>query len=451
MSVLAWAADAIWFPWLLGLFLFVGLYYSLRTGFFQLFGMRRWFSDTAGSLLRAGGRQGKGITRLQALTTALASTIGTGSVTGVATAIWFGGPGAVFWMWISGLLGMMTGCAEKILTLRWRRMGADGTWRGGPMYYLADGMNCRVLSIWFSAACIGGALTGGGMVQTNAIAQSLERAAGANRLWVGVAVAGLAGVVLLGGIGRIARVSQVLMPVMAFLFLGSAGAVLWLCRAQLPGAVALIVKSALSPQSAVGGVGAAAALRYGVARGVFTNEAGMGSTAIAHANADTKQPGEQGMWGMFEVFFATLVVCTATALVILCAGVYDPVTAEAGADVGVSLAADSFGRVLGPTGARLVEISVVLFAFSSVLGWSFYGQAAVEWLFAGRRTRMVWLCTFLAACIWGSVASAELVWQLVDLFSGLMALPNLAALIFLSPQVLLELQKYIEHKEIQNL
>ena len=285
------------------------------------------------------------------------------------------------------------------------------------------------------------------MVQTNAIAQSLERAVGADRFWVGIVVAVLAGVVLFGGIGRIARVSQVLMPVMALLFLGSAGAVLWLCRARLPGAFALIVKSALLPRSAVGGVGVAAALRYGVARGVFTNEAGMGSTAIAHASADTQRPGEQGMWGMFEVFFATLVVCTATALVILCAGVYDPAAAGRGVDVGVSLAADSFGRVLGSTGARLVEVSVVLFAFSSVLGWSFYGQAAVEWLFAGRWTKPAWLCAFLSACVWGSVAPAEQVWKLVDLFSALMALPNLSALLFLSPQALNLLGEYLHFKQ----
>lgn len=437
-------ADLIWFPWLLGLFLLVGLYYSVRTGFFQLFGIRRWLGDTAGGLLRAGRKQGKGITRLQTLATALASTIGTGSVTGVATAIWFGGPGAVFWMWVSALLGMMTGCAEKILTLRWRRLGPDGDWRGGPMYYIAEGVGSRLLAVWFAVACVGGALVGGGMVQTNAIAQSLDRAVGAGRLWVGVGVAVLAGVILVGGIDRIARVSQMLMPAMALLFLGSAGVVLWSCRARLPGAFMLIIKSALLPRAAVGGVGMAAAVRYGVARGVFTNEAGMGSTAIAHANADTKRPGEQGMWGMFEVFFATLVVCTATALVILCAGAYDPAVAGAGADVGVSLAAESFARVLGPAGARVVEISVVLFAFSSVLGWSFYGRAAMTWLFGGRWSGRVWLGGFLAACVVGSVAPAEAVWQLVDLFSALMALPNLIALLWLSPQALGCLFEYLQ-------
>ena len=189
-----------------------------------------------------------------------------------------------------------------------------------------------------SVACVGGALVSGGMVQTNAIAQSLNGALGTRNLGVGVGVAVLAGLILVGGIGRIARVSQWLMPAMALLFLGSAGVIVWLCRARLPDMLVAIVTCALSPRSAVGGVGMMAALRYGVARGVFTNEAGMGSTAIAHANTDTKRPGEQGMWGIFEVFFATVVVCTATALVILCAGVYDPTTAGVGLDVGVNLA-----------------------------------------------------------------------------------------------------------------
>jgi len=443
VALLGRAVDFFWFPWLLGAFLFTGLYFSVRTGFFQLFGVRRWLGDTAGSLLRAGRRQGNGISRLQALTTALASTIGTGSVTGVATAIWFGGPGAVFWMWVSGVLGMMTGCAEKILALRWRRTDKSGNWRGGPMYYIAQGLHSRFLAGCFALACLGGALAGGGMVQTNAIVQSLDSAVGTNRLWVGVMVAVLAGAILIGGIERIARVSQVLMPAMALLFLGSAGVVLWLCRARLPDALALIVTSALTPSAGLGGVGGWTAMRYGFARGVFTNEAGMGSTAIAHANADTEQPGEQGMWGIFEVFFATLVVCTATALVILCAGIYDPATAGVDTDVGVKLAATSFGHYLGPAGEWIVEVSVVLFAFSSVLGWSYYGQTALEWLCEGRMIRPIWLCLFLSACVMGSVVPAELVWQLVDLCSGLMALPNLAALLFLSPQVLKSMREYL--------
>ncbi len=448
---MAHVADFMWFPWLLGLFMLVGLYFSLRTGFFQLFGLRRWLGDTAGSLVHAGRRQGSGITRLQALTTALASTIGTGSVAGVATAIWFGGPGAVLWMWISALLGMMTGCAEKILTLYWRRPGTDGTWRGGPMYYIAQGMKSRFLAVWFTVACIGGALVGGGMVQTSAIAQSLDAAVGTNRLWVGIAVAVLAGAILIGGIGRIARVSQLLMPVMAVVFLTGAGMALWVCRDRLPGAFMLIVKSALTPSAGIGGVGAWTAMRYGFARGVFTNEAGMGSTAIAHANADTKQPGEQGMWGIFEVFFATLVVCTATALVILCAGVYDPEMASVGTDIGVQLAADSFGSALGSIGEWIVEVSVVLFAFSSVLGWSFYGQAALDWLVESPRLRPIWVAAFLAACVLGSVAPSELVWQAVDLFSALMALPNLTALLFLSPQAIKSLKEYLQLRETERV
>lgn len=447
--------DFIWNPWLLGLFLCTGLFYSVRTGFFQLFGAKKWLGDTLGSLLRPGKRGGTGITRVQALTTALASTIGTGSIAGVATAIFFGGPGAVFWMWVSALLGMMNGCAEKVLALRYRRLKPDGTWEGGPMHYLAHGLHSPFLAGWFALACVGGALVGGDLVQSNSIAQALHTLFGWDELFIGFATAALAGVVLVGGIGRIARFSEFLVPVMALLFLGSGAVVLWARRAFLPGALKLIVTGALTPAAAAGGVGGyaiSAALRYGVARGVFTNEAGMGSSALAHANADTKMPGEQGMWGILEVFVATLVICTMTALVILTTGVYDPAQALTairsgdftGTGVGVPLTAASFAVVLGRAGEWLVSVCLLLFAFSSLLGWSYYGETALSWLLKGKGWKNVWRAVFLAVTVAGSVGDVGFVWQLVDLFTALMALPNLAALLALSPQVLESLKAYLK-------
>ncbi len=446
--------NFIWNPWLLGLFLFTGLFYSVRTGFFQLFGAKRWLGATVGSLLRSGEKSGTGITRFQALATALASTIGTGSIAGVATAIFFGGPGAVFWMWVSALLGMMTGCAEKVLAVRYRRLKPDGTWEGGPMHYLVHGLHSPFLAGWFALACVGGALVGGDLVQSNSIAQALHTLFGWDRLFIGLATAALAGVLLVGGIGRIARFSEVLVPVMALLFLGSGAVVLWVRRAYLPGALKLIVTCALTPAAAVGGVGGyafSAALRYGVARGVFTNEAGMGSSALAHANADTKMPGEQGMWGILEVFAATLVICTMTALVILTTGVYDPAQALtaicsgdlSGVGVGVPLTAASFAVVLGRAGEWVVSVCLLLFAFSSLLGWSYYGETALGWLVRGREWKTVWRAVFLGMTVVGSVGEVSLVWQLVDLFTALMALPNLAALLALSPQVLDSLRAYL--------
>lgn len=439
--------DFMWNPWLLGLFLLTGLYYSVRTGFFQLFGAGRWLRVTLGSLLRPQEKTSAGITRFQALATALASTIGTGSIAGVATAIFYGGPGAVFWMWVSAFLGMMTGCAEKILTVRFRRLKADGTWQGGPMYYLAEGLHSRFLAGWFALACVGGALMGGNLVQSNSIAQAFHTALGWDRLAVGIATAALAGIVFMGGIGRIARFSELLVPVMAVLFLGGGAVVLWARRAYLPQALAQIVAGAFSPVAAAGGVGGytvSAALRYGVARGVFTNEAGMGSSALAHAYADTKHPGEQGMWGILEVFVATLLICTMTALVILTAGVYDPGEAANAirlgqidsVAIGVPLTASSFAVVLGKTGEGIVSASLVLFAFSSLVGWSYYGQTALGWLGRSKGWNAAWRVGFLGVTVAGSVGDVSLVWQLVDLFTALMALPNLAALLMLSPQVL---------------
>ena len=446
-------SDFIWNPWLLGLFLFAGLYYSVRTGFFQLFGVRTWLGSTLGQLLKQGHGTGTGITRFQALATALASTIGTGSVAGVATAIWFGGPGAVFWMWVSAFLGMMVGWAEKILTIKYRCRGADGTWVGGPMYYLRDGLKSRFLAGWFAVACVGGALAGGDLVQSNSIAQALNMMFGWDKLVVGIATAVLAGAVLAGGIGRIARFSELLVPVMALLFLGSGAFVLWVRRGYLPGALKLIVTSALTPRAAAGGVGGytlAAALRYGVARGVFTNEAGVGSSALVHAKADVKHPGEQGLWGIVEVFVATVLICTVTALVILTAGVYDPVRAVNGGvpiEPGVPLAAASFAVVMGKAGEGVVSVCLVLFAFSSLLGWSYYGQAALEWLVKGKGGRFVWRTVFLVMTVLGSVGDVGFVWQTVDLFTALMALPNLGALLVLSPQILRCGWEYLHDKK----
>ena len=318
--------NFIWNPWLLGLFLLSGLYFSVRTGFFQLFHVRLWLKTTLGSLLRPKRRrEGGGLTQLQALSTALASTIGTGSIAGVATAIFYGGPGAVFWMWVSAFLGMMTGCVEKTLAVRYREKSRDGGWQGGPMCYMERGVGSRTLAALFSLCCVAASLGGGNVVQANSIAASLEAAFGWDRLAVGLVVAVLTGLVILGGIGRIGRVSETLVPCMALLFIGGGVMVLICHRAAIPEALERIVTGAVTPKAALGGgigYGMAAAMRYGVARGVFTNEAGMGSSAIAHAASNVQEPAEQGMWGIFEVFIATLSVCSITALVILTSGVY---------------------------------------------------------------------------------------------------------------------------------
>ncbi len=448
MAFLERLGDFIWNPWLLGLFLLVGVYYSVRTGFFQVFEAPLWLRTTLGSLLRPQKRQAQGgITQLQALSTALASTIGTGSIAGVATAIFYGGPGAVFWMWVSAFLGMMTGCAEKILTVRYREHSRGGGWQGGPMCYMEKGMGSRFLAAWFCVCCVGASLGGGNLVQANSIAAALEDCFGWNRLAVGLVVALLTGAVILGGIGRIGRVSEKLVPCMALLFLGGGIVVLAVHVRAIPGALAEIVSGALMPKAALGGgmgYGMAAAMRYGVARGVFTNEAGMGSSAIAHGASSAREPGEQGMWGIFEVFFATILVCTVTALVILTTGVYRQETALAAIRsgavlpgmLGAPLSAAAFSSVLGSAGQVLVTVCLLLFAFTSLLGWSYYGERSLECLTGRPGLRAPYRAFFLAAAAAGSVIDVSAVWQLADICNGLMALPNLCALLALSPQAL---------------
>ena len=438
MDFLSQAADALWNPWLLGLFLVTGLVYSVGSGWFQIFEFRTWWRSTAGSLLHRQSVKDGGLSPLQALATALASTMGTGSIAGVAAALTLGGPGAVFWMWISALLGMMTSCGEKLLAVKYQRPGPDGQLRGGPMYYLRDGLGCPPLAACFCLACIPATLAGGNLVQSSSIASSLEAVCGLPRLSVGLVTALLAGLVMLGGLSRIAAVSSALVPAMAVLYLGSGAAVV-LCNWQkIPEALGLILSCALSPSAAAGGGAGwtvAAALRYGVARGVFTNEAGLGTSAMAHGAAQVDHPARQGMWGIFEVFLSTLTVCTITALSILVSGAWQPLSP--GALTGAPLTAAAFGSALGPAGARVVALSLLLFAFSSILGWSYYGQQCLEFL-SGRRLLPAYRAAFLLCILAGAVWSPQAIWQLVDLSNALMALPNLAALIVLLPQALSE-------------
>lgn len=448
MAFLARVGDFIWNPWLLGLFLLTGLYFSIRTGFFQVFDIGLWFKTTLGSILRPSKqKKGRGITQFQALSTALASTIGTGSIAGVATAIFYGGPGAVFWMWVSAFLSMMTGCIEKTLAVRYREPSPEGGWQGGPMCYMEKGLHSRFLAVLFSVCCVCASLGGGNLVQSNSIATALEHSFGWDRLAVGVVTAVLTGIVILGGIGRIGKVSEKLVPAMALLFIGGGAVVLAVNAAALPGALESIVMGAVAPKAALGGAlgyGVAAAMRFGVARGVFTNEAGMGSSAMAHAASDVKEPAEQGMWGVFEVFVATLVVCSITALVILTTGVYDPAAALAAIEggtvtnamLGAPLSAAAFGTVFGRWGGVFVSVCLLLFAFTSLLGWSYYGERGLSYLTGTTRWKWLYRVFFMVMVVLGSVGDMSSMWQLADIFNGLMALPNLAALLLLSPEAL---------------
>lgn len=450
--------NFIWNPWLLGAFLLVGLYVSIRTGFFQIFDVGLWLKSTIGSLMKPRKKQQiGGLTQFQALSTALASTIGTGSIAGVATAIFYGGPGAVFWMWLSAFLSMMTGCIEKLLAVRYREKAPDGGWQGGPMCYMERGVKSRFLAVCFSVCCVGASIGGGNMVQANSIATALEASFGWDRLIVGILTALITGAVILGGIGRIGKVSERLVPTMALLFLGG-GLFVLVCNASaLPQALNDIFSQAITPKAALGGgmgYGIAAAMRYGVARGVFTNEAGMGSSAMAHAASHVKEPAEEGMWGIFEVFIATLLVCSVTALVILTTGVYDPEAAlraiqtgtVSNSMLGAPLSAAAFCTVFGHWGGVFVAVCLLLFAFTSLLGWSYYGERGLSYLTGTQRFRWIYRALFLVMVVMGSVGDMSSVWQLADVFNGLMALPNLAALVLLLPEALLLLNQWKEQQ-----
>lgn len=458
MTMLSALAQQLWCPWLLGGFLLTGLAYSFGSGFFQLFYAKLWLKATMGSLFHHQKSAAKGgLSSLQALATALASTMGTGSIAGVAAALCLGGPGAVFWMWVSALLGMMTGCGEKLLAVRYQRPAPGGGLQGGPMFYLRDGVGSPLLATWFSLACLPATLTGGGMVQSGSIAASLHGAFGWPTLAIGLGTAAAAGLILSGGLGRIARVSQALVPAMALLYLGGGFLILLLRWQQVPQALFLIFRCALTPQAALGGGAGwtvAEALRHGVARGVFTNEAGLGTSAMAHGAAQVDHPARQGMWGIFEVSFATLLTCTLTALVILVGGIYQPEAIffqlRQGIlpdwALGVPLTARSFSAVLGEAGAWIVWISLLLFAFSSILGWSYYGQQSLRYLTGGDRLLPLYRAVFLGCVVVGACGNSGTLWQLVDLCNALMALPNLIALLILSPQALRLLRQWVRQQ-----
>ena len=446
--------ERLWNPYLLGFFLITGLFCSLKSGFFQFFDAPIWLRHTIGTLFGPQTIKGDGISPFKALATALASTVGTGSIAGVATAIWFGGAGAVFWMWMSAFLGMMTSYVEKLLSVQYRRPNPKGGYLGGPMYYLRDGLKSPFLATWFAIACLPATLAGGNLVQSASISTALHSTFGIDKLTTGIICAIAVALVMLGGIQRISTASATLVPIMAVLYLGSGCVVLFLCYESILPAFSLIFSSAFTPTAAIGGgIGytLSSALRYGVARGVFTNEAGLGTSAMAHAAARCDTPAQQGLWGILEVFLSTLVVCTMTALVILVSGVYCPQEALSSLNTGIippdklgaPLTAAAFTLVLGPVGGQIVALSLLLFAFSSILGWSYYGEQAVQYLLPNGGGQRLYRLIFLITVIFGSVAEVGDVWLTVDLCNALLAIPNLIAILLLCPQAISSLHHWI--------
>ena len=379
------------------------------------------------------------ISHFAALMTALAATVGIGNIVGVATAITLGGPGAVFWMWMTGLVGMVTKYSEAVLAVKYREKGEHGM-RGGPMYYLAKGAGLPWLG-WLFALFTALATFGiGNMAQANATAKIFEATFHVEPWVTGVVLMVLTALVILGGIRSIGKFTSFLVPFMIVGYVGSALVVLALNVTEIPHAFGLIFSHAFSPASATGGFAGAtvaAAMRFGIARGVFSNESGLGSAPIAAAAARTNDPVKQALVSMTQTFIDTLVVCTMTALVILSANSWTQ-----GVSAG-QLTSASFGETLGSTGEIIVALATAVFAYSTLIGWNYYGEKAIEYLFGARSIR-IYRIIFIAMVVVGAMMNLEFVWNFSDLMNGMMAIPNLIGLLLLSKVIKAETDRYFK-------
>ncbi|HNZ57596.1 MAG TPA: sodium:alanine symporter family protein [Methylophilaceae bacterium] len=436
-SLIKTLSDFVWGPPMLTLLVGTGLYLTIL-----LKGMQFRTLPLAFKLIFSKDHHHEGdISHFAALMTALAATVGIGNIVGVATAITLGGPGAVFWMWMTGLVGMATKYSEAVLAIKYREKGPHGM-RGGPMYYLAKGAGLPWLGTLFAVFTVCAAFGIGNMTQANATAKIFEATFQIAPNITGWVLMILTGLVILGGIKSIGKFTSFLVPVMILAYIGTALLVLILNVEKIPQAFGLIFYHAFNASATTGGiVGAtvAAAMRYGIARGVFSNESGLGSAPIAAAAARTNDPVKQALVSMTQTFIDTLVVCTMTALVILTATSWTQGVSAA------ELTSASMAETLGNTGSILVAIATALFAYSTLIGWSYYGEKAIEYLL-GPRAIAVFRVIFTAAVIVGANVSLTLVWDFSDLMNGMMAIPNLIGLLLLAKVVKAETNRYFSEK-----
>ena len=388
------------------------------------------------------------ISHFQALMTAMAATVGTGNIVGVATAIAIGGPGAVFWLWLTGLVGMVTKYAEALLAVKFRITTAAGMMAGGPMYYIERGLGQKWLAVVFACLTVVASFGIGNMTQANAVADGLHATFGINPRDTGAVLTALSGLVLLFGIKGIARFTSVLVPFMIVFYLVITAGVLCLNAAAIPAVLALILRHAFTPTAAVGGFAGAAlsaTIRVGLARGLFSNESGLGSAPIAAAAARTSHPVVQALVSMTQTFIDTLVVCTLTALVILTSGAWTQTGADGAGLSGALLSSTAFSSAYGAWGGQFATVALVLFAWSTLIGWGYYGEKALEYL-AGAKAIPVYRTVFVSVVYLGCVLKLETCWTLSDIFNGLMAVPNLIALLCLSPLVAKETRSYLDER-----
>ena len=430
----------------------VGLLLSVRTGFLQIRKFPYAMKVTIGRMLRKKDASNGALTPFQAVCTALAATVGTGNIAGVAGAIAIGGPGAVFWMWVSAILGMCTKFSEVTLAVHFREKNADGELVGGPMYYIKNGLkeHWRWLAYLFAAFGVLTVFGTGNATQVNTITTAIdsalynygiisEKSAGILNLVIGIVLAILIGMILLGGIKRIGQVTEKLVPFMAVIYIILALGVVVLNYKNIPVVFASIFKGAFSPASVTGGaVGSfVMSMKKGVSRGIFSNEAGLGTGSIAHACADTRKPVKQGFFGIFEVFVDTIVICTLTALVILCSGV----SIGYGDVAGAELTIQGFTSTYGNWVSIFTAVAMCCFAFSTIIGWGLYGTRCIEFLF-GSRANKPFMVLYALVAIVGATMELGLMWNIAETFNGLMVIPNLIAVFLLSGVVVKLVKEY---------
>lgn len=443
---------------------FVGVLMTCMTKFFQLSHFKHWVKHTIGAIF--GDKHvtqhtgDKSISQFQSLCTALAATVGTGNIVGVAGAIAVGGPGAVFWMWLIAFFGMMTNYSENVLGILYRRKNSKGEWCGGAMYYLRDGLGSKkgckqigaVLAVLFSCFCLLASFGIGNMSQVNSMVSNVHTAFGIPELATGVFLFLAVSLVILGGLKRIASITEKIVPFMVIAYLVGTLVIIFMHVSSIPAVFVSIFRGAFALKSAAGGVvgsGIALAMQMGMKRGVFSNEAGLGSSVMVHSSSNVREPVRQGMWGIFEVFADTIVVCTLTALTILSSGAVDLATGkltEAAEAVGSnSLMSYAFSQTFGKPGAWFIALAILLFAYSTVLGWSHYGSTACEYLF-GTASVTVYRVVFVIIVLAGSVMEAQLAWDISDTFNGLMMIPNLIGVLVLSPVVMKCTKNYVDRR-----
>ncbi len=431
--------DLLWDNILIVMLMGCGVYITIKSHFLQI-RKAPAISKTVIKSLFATGKGSCSVTSFQAVSTALAGTMGTGNIAGIATAIVAGGPGAVFWMWVSAFFGMAIKYTEVALAVKYRKQRADGTYYGGPMVYIREGLGSTGLAMAFSVCCIFASFGVGNATQIHSAAAALESTFSVHPLTTGLVAAIVTGFVLIGGMKRIGRVAESVIPLLCVLYILGGSAVLYINRDYVVSAFVLIFDYAFSADAFLGGVGGytfTKALRIGVARGVFSNEAGLGSAPIAHACADAKTPAQQGFFGVFEVFIDTIVVCTFTAIIILST----PQLWQSGLD-GAKLTTFSFQLALGDIGAFIVAVSLALFSIATLFSWGYYGERAVAYISGGKNFYvLIYRLVFVLVAAISPLLKLETVWVTSDILNGLMALPNMIAVLALYKEVLVKSKK----------